>query len=407
MTTPWKRVEPFAHELGPEALAFAQKLLRCKSYSGDEKAAVKLCVEEMKRLGFDGAEIDRAGNAVGFLKGRGEGGRALMLNSHLDTVAVDEGEPWPFPAWEGRMEDGKLWGRGACDAKGPLAGQIFAAAALRKAGAALDASLYVVCAVQEEVGGLGTRAFLHDRKMDACVVGEPSNGFLMLGHRGRVEVEVSFKGRAAHAAQPPKLSGAVNALQPAGKFLTRLSRLSMKRENFFGVSTAAATRIVTAPGSVNVIPSLAKITLDWRNVPSEGVDEILEKVRALAQECLIPDSSVEVALAERRLRSWAGFEEAGPCLRRGFSTQEPQEIIRAASRALRRVHGRPVKASQWRFATDGGDASAGGVLTVGYGEGDEALAHSCREHIGVAELQRGVAGNASLVLALDEALARS
>src|SRR3954447_1619882 len=142
-----------AHESA--LVAFAQRLIQTPSLPGEEGDAARLVRSEMQSLGYDDTWIDDVGNVVGLIRGGG-GGRSLMFNTHLDHVDAGDVRGWRFPPYEGKISDGVLWGRGAVDIKGPTAAQVYGAALLKSAGIAVPGDLYVVGAVQEEVGGLGS-----------------------------------------------------------------------------------------------------------------------------------------------------------------------------------------------------------------------------------------------------------
>ena len=90
-----------------DLLAFAQDLVRIKSYSGQEGQAARFIVSKMEALGFDEVKIDRYGNALGRV---GDGGRVILFDSHMDTVEVLDGDQWQVPPFSGAILDGYLGG---------------------------------------------------------------------------------------------------------------------------------------------------------------------------------------------------------------------------------------------------------------------------------------------------------
>ncbi len=120
---------------------------------------------------------------------------------------------WPSPPYDGRVEAGVLYGRGACDMKGGLAAMVYGVKALLDAGVALEGDLYVVGVVQEEpCEGLAMQVLVEEEgiRPDFVVLGEPSNLQVRVGHRGRLEMEVKVHGRAAHASSPALGSNAIH-----------------------------------------------------------------------------------------------------------------------------------------------------------------------------------------------------
>ena len=179
-----------------QEVQLAQKLVRAASPSGQESPAAQVLLEALQDLGFDDAYIDNAGNVIGTLS-RGDG-PTVMLNGHIDTVPTGDEDLWPHPPLSGEIADGRMWGRGSCDMKSALACMVYAA---KDVADEISGTLMVTGVVQEEVGGLGARFLGETLQADVVILGEPSKLRLMLGHRGRVEIEVKLPGKIAHAAK--------------------------------------------------------------------------------------------------------------------------------------------------------------------------------------------------------------
>ena len=130
-------------------------------------------------------------NVVGILRGRGQG-RSLMLNGHLDTVGV-EGMAEPYSA---RVQDGRLYGRGAQDMKGGVAAALVAASTLAQEPR-LQGDLIVACVADEEYKSAGTRALIEKTHADAAIVMEPTGLEVAIAHKGFAWAEIETKGRAA------------------------------------------------------------------------------------------------------------------------------------------------------------------------------------------------------------------
>ncbi len=116
-----------------DCVDFTQELIRTPSMSHQEAEIAKLIAAELKRLGFDEVAIDEAGNVIGRIYGQDRRLPALVLNTHLDHVDPGDLALWPAPPYAGTIVDGRIIGRGASDIKGPLAVQVYAMAALRRA----------------------------------------------------------------------------------------------------------------------------------------------------------------------------------------------------------------------------------------------------------------------------------
>ncbi len=394
-----------------ELVEFARRLLRTPSPSGEEGDVAALVQEEMRRLGYDEVRADEVGNVIGLIRGQssqGNGGNdgnstgySVMLNTHLDHVSPGDPTLWTDPPFSAAVRDGAIYGRGAVDIKGPMACQVHAGGLLLAAGLRPAGDLYVVGAVLEERGGLGSQHLARTLKTDRAVVGEPSSNTLRRGHRGRVGLVVEVRGRAAHASVPAR---GVNPHYGLAAFLTRLEGLPMPTQEPFGPSSVAPTLYDTDNTSPNVIPSAARVFLDWRNVPRQSPDDILAALRPLLQESMraaLPEGATGEARVDiESLTSYTGVAEDFPSIFPSYVLDEDDAVLLSARHALEELLGRPFPPDIWSFATDGGHLMAAGIPTVGFGPGDETQAHVADEHIEIAQMVEALAANAALALAL-------
>ncbi len=389
-----------AREREGELVDFARRLMRAPSPSGEEGEAAVLAQEEMRRLGYDEVRTDEVGNVIGLIRGEGAG-HSVMLNTHLDHVSPGDPTLWTDPPFSATVRDGAIYGRGAVDIKGPMACQVHAGGLLLAAGLRPAGDLYVVGAVLEERGGLGSQRLARTLKTDRAVIGEPSSNMLRRGHRGRVGLVVDIHGRAAHASVPAR---GINPHYGAAAFLTRLERLEMPSQEPFGPSSVAPTLYTTDNTSPNVIPSAAHVFLDWRNIPAQSLDDILAVLRPLLDESIraaLPEgASGEVRVDTENLTSYTGVAEDFPSIFPSFVLEEDDAVLLTAQGALEELLGRPFPPDIWSFATDGGHLMAVGIPTVGFGPGDETQAHVADEHIEIAQMVEALAANAALALAL-------
>ncbi|MCC6739211.1 MAG: M20 family metallopeptidase [Planctomycetia bacterium] len=380
---------PVCRKAFPRALAFAQKLVRTRSMPGQEEEIARIVAREMSDLGYDSVEVDGAGNVIGTI--RGGSGPVLMLNGHMDHVSPGEESAWksggPFG---GAVARGRLWGRGATDMKGALAMMVHAGGVLKRAGAAPEGDVIVAAVVMEETGGLGTRYLLeHGRRPDLCVVGEPTDGGVRIGHRGRMAVWVTFRGRAGHASMPAL---ARNPNYDAARFLAGLEKAVRKlpRHAVLGPSTIAPTLYQVDATSSNVIPGVAKVFLDWRSTVERPVDAAKWLRRHVG-------GRFEVDLPRTDYRSWTGYGEKDvTTTQEGFVTPKGHPLVKRVAAAVGASSGRAPRVGVWRFATDGRLTSAAGIPTVGYSPAEEAGCHVADESVPVAGLKTGLGAYAMM-----------
>ncbi|MBL4850033.1 MAG: [LysW]-lysine hydrolase [Planctomycetes bacterium] len=342
--------------------AYAEQLLedmvRTESLSGEEQAVAALIVERMKALGYDSAEVDGAGNAVGHL---GSGPRRLVLLGHMDTV------PGEVPI---RREGDLLYGRGSVDAKGPLA-TFIAAASL--AGAAPDWTITVVGVVEEEAASSkGARFVAPLWRPEACVIGEPSgHDAVTLGYKGRLVCEYRYAQGTSHSAGPLPSAGQigvafVNAAQAAADELN----VGQKR-----VFDQISPNLLSIHSENDGLEESVTLTISWR-VPLWFERESWEAgLRAVA-------SGLDEEEGSHELRFY-GSEVA-------YKGTKNNPLVKAFLAAIRSQELKP----RFKVKTGTADLNILGPVwecpILAYGPGDSSLDHTPNEHISLDEYWSGV-----------------
>lgn len=405
MTLPLDQVQAAAKQYLPPAVEFARHLIATPSMPGKEGNIAAVVKREMEELGYDKVWVDHAGNVIG--KINGGNGPTLMLNGHIDHVDPGPPEDWPYPPFAAQVVDGELWGRGAVDMKGPVASMVYAASLFKHMRLSPPGDIYVTAVVMEEIGGVGTRHAASHLNPQIAVCGEPSSNALMRGHRGRVEVIVEFMGRSAHASTPHL---GINPHFGAAAFLQAMSNLPLGYEEALGASTVAPTLYHTDQFSPNVIPSLVQLTLDWRNVPSETPNDIIKKTNDLLAEVLAGSPfanslQARAAISKSVFTTYTGFTEDFPAIAPSFLMPLQHELVQTGHQSLVDALGRDGGVGVWGFATDGGHLMEAGIPTLGFGPGDNKLAHTNQERIPVAQIEEALVGYTALMLSLPTASA--
>lgn len=359
---------------------------------GEEGEIAQLVHAEMTSLGYDDVSFDAAGNVIGRIRGDG-GAPSVMFNTHLDHVDAGDPKDWPHDPFGAGIHDGCVWGRGAVDIKGPLAAQVYGVAAAKTAGDRPLGDVYVTAVVQEEVGGLGARYMAGTFGTDLVLVGEPSRNELRRGHRGRVELHARVRGRMAHASMTEI---GRNPLTVVGRFLDRLEGLEHPDDPNLGRATIAPTLIRTDQRSANVIPGEVWLTLDCRTVPGQSAGTLRETLLPILRSCEIEGTSTEIRIPETERVSYAGYEMTYAADNPAHALPADHPAITSAAEVLEGVLGETPPVDVWQFATDGGHFAEVGLTVVGFGPGDDRLAHTVSEHIEIDELERGMLGNEAL-----------
>lgn len=406
MSIPFTNIRAAAQDFQAAMIDFTQQIVRTPSLPGQEGEVASIISQEMQKLGYDQVWTDEAGNVIGKIKG-GDG-PIVLLNGHMDHVDPGPEEGWPHPPFSGVIVDGELWGRASVDMKGPVACMMYAASLLKQIDLIPPGDVYMTVPVMEEIGGLGTQFLTTYLKADVAICGEPSRNVLRRGHRGRVELQVTFKGKSAHASVPDQ---ALNPHYGAAAFLAKLPQLEMVYDETLGYSTVAPTLYAIDQRSPNVIPSQVRLTLDWRNLSSETPDEILAKIqdwlnKSLADNDTVGDIQSSVEIMTTEFTTYTGMVKEFPSVFSSFLLSEDDLFVQTAHQTLIDLLERDDGIDIWHFATDGGHLMEAGIPTLGFGPGDERLAHTNQERISLAQMEEAVVAYTALILALAKAAER-
>ena len=331
-------------------IAILENLLRLYSPSGEERGAVEYLTAEMARRGFS-AHIDAAGNAVGSI---GAGPREIVLLGHIDTVPG-------FIAV--REEDGKLYGRGSVDAKGPLA--CFAAAAARL-GPRAGWKVTVIGAVGEEASSPGAKAIVDQYRPEMVVIGEPSGwDHVCLGYKGSAWFEYRVERPLAHTAARVE-----SACETAIAFWNQVCAWSEERnggkERVFNQLTPTLRGMRS--GSDGFADSAA-LSIGFRLPPDITPQELEQSLQAFCSEY----GRLELV------------DSVPP-----YRAEKNTALVRAMLAAVRKHGGTPAFSLKTGTADMNIVAPVWGCPAVAYGPGDSDLDHTPHEHIEIAEFDRAV-----------------
>jgi len=267
-----------------------------------EREAAEFVAEAMRGIGSEVAVVggDRP-SVIATLKGTG-GGRSLMFNGHLDTVAG-------YADVERKIENGLLYGRGAYDMKASLVAAMFA---LKELAANRPKGDVVLTAVaDEEVASKGTQEVLRHIRTDAAICAEPTSLKTCVAHKGFVWIEVETHGRAAHGS---RFDQGVDANLKMGRFLQKLDQLERELRarsphRWVGPPSLHASTIHGGTGW-STYSDKCVLQIERRTIPGETAEQALAEIQALE-----PDTA-KIVLA-----------------RDPFKTHEDAPIVEAARRA--------------------------------------------------------------------------
>jgi LysW-gamma-L-lysine carboxypeptidase len=335
-------------------LAVLEKLLQIYSPSQEEAPVSAFLVEEMKSMGFE-AYQDRVNNAIGIL---GSGNKTIILLGHMDTVRGQ------IPV---EIREGKLYGRGAVDAKGPLASFICAAHRLKDEIASLDKRIVVIGAVEEEAAtSRGAQQAVADfSPPHFCVIGEPSSwNAVTLGYKGRLLLDYELAISSKHTAAPGKL-----VCEQAVDFWNEVKAWCAQFNEGKSAFETLDPSIRSFNSESDGFAEAARLKMGFR-LPTNFSQE---EFRGFL---------INRAGSNARL-SFSGGEEA-------VRKEKSNLLVRAFLGAIREGGGQP------KFKVKTGTADMNVVAPfwkcpmVAYGPGDSALDHTPEEHIEIAEYGKAI-----------------
>jgi len=403
-----KAVEAIKDDL----VKFTQKIVRIPSVTGEEGEIARVVLAKLQEFECDEAWIDGIGNVIGVLRGQGRGPNVL-LNGHLDVVPAGRVENWRYNPFGAEIdEEGNIRGRGTADMKGGLAALVFTMRLvkdLRDQGVELPGDVIFSAVVFEEAAEMFGMEYLCKTSLpdkglsfDVCYLAEPTNGHVSLGHRGKVEIVVTTRGKTVHSSQPWR---GVNALE---KMLPVLDRIFNKMGHELpihpdlGQCSITVTNLVCRPGALSVVPDECEISVDRRYVPGETLDGILAEFEALFEEIKSRDPKFE-AIARVRTsleRSYTGYEKEVQKHHPVWIIERDHPFVQRTLHALKRV-GQEVEVGYFAGGVDGGlTAGLMGIPTIGYSGADENLAHTSEEYIPIKTLVETAEGFAAILCEL-------
>jgi len=219
-------------------------------------------------------------NVTGVIKGDGTG-RSLMLNAHMDTVGV-KGMAEPF---SGRLEDGKLYGRGAYDMKGSIAAILGVAKAIQESGQVLKGDLVLSFVADEEYESIGAEALVKKIRTDDAIVAEPTDLRLCTAHRGFGIWKIVTKGKTAHGGNHHL---GVDANGNMGLLMAELHRRAerLQEEKVHPLCGAASMHLPLVSGgrSLFVYSHECEVHVERRTLPGESREEIEGELEELLKE---------------------------------------------------------------------------------------------------------------------------
>jgi len=297
-------------------------------------------------------------NVLGRFPSDAPGKKRVILAPHLDTVSVGGMTIDPFG---GEIRDGKLWGRGATDTKGPMSAMLWALYELRDLIPKLSHEIWFTGLMGEEAGQEGARALMKEERADFALIGEPTGREIVYTHKGAYWLKLRTNGRAVHASAPNLGDNAIYKMADAVRCIRDeiAPRLALLSHPVLGSPTISAGTIHGGT-KTNIVPDFCEMEVDSRTIPGQDPEEISDMIRKASP-------GVEITI-------WQSS---------ALNTDPSHPLIQLLVRNGSRLAGAP-------WFCDAAVFAEAGIPAVAAGPGYIAQAHTKDEWISISELESGV-----------------
>lgn len=376
-----EKINELSHKYSDYTAQNLSKLVKIKSTSMYEKDVQLELKRQMEEAGFDEVRIDGLGNVIGRI---GNGKRILAIDGHMDTVDVGNPANWTFDPFSGEIKDGFVHGRGTVDQKGGPAAAVTSGRILKELGFDRDLTVLVVGSVMEEdCDGLCWKYLVEEENVrpDYAISTEPTNLNIYRGHRGRMEILVRFKGLSCHGSAPER---GKNAIYMAARAALEIEKLNERlgTDEFLGKGSVAISEIKSGSPSLCAVADYAQFHLDrrltWGETKESAVAEIQEIIKDM-------DATVEVLHYEEVAYTGLkyGMEKYYPT----WKIPAEHKVVTTGVEAFTGLFGKNPIVDKWTFSTNGVTINGYyGIPIIGFGPGNEVLAHAPNEKVPVSDL---------------------
>ena len=365
--------------MSEQAVRFLTNLLGIYSPSGKEGDAANFLESEMKKMGFEVGK-DAIGNVIGVV---GEGEPVILLCGHMDTVAGH------LPL---RIDEGKIYARGAVDAKGPLAAMIMAAlAASTETG--FKGKILVAAVVEEEATSRGVKHLITQGiTADYAIFGEPSGvENVTIGYKGQIQLKIVLKTETGHASTPWLYD---NSLEKAIELWEQIKNASSypsldPSASPYNAVTACLVKLIGGRAT-SVVPFEAEMNLDVRVPIQFSTTQVFEQIQKIMTKYQAANPKVSVKATV--------LDTVEP-----FEVNKASPLVHVLASSVRKVLNKP---ATLLHKTGTGDMNILGkamnLPIVTYGPGDSHLDHTLEENIEVKEYLAAISVYKETIMKLAE-----
>ena len=378
------KIKQMTEEKRDDIIRFMREICAIPSMESQIGPVGERIAEEMRKLGFDEVRFDKMGNILGRI---GNGPRSIVFDSHIDTVGIGDPHEWQWDPFEGKVEDGVLYARGACDEKGSTPGMIYGMAFARDLGLLDGWTAWYFGNMEEWCDGIAPNTFVEVDpaiRPDFVVIGEPTKMQVYRGHKGRIELKVIAKGVSAHAASNHVGINAIYLLLPVIEGIRDLEP-SLGDDPFLGHGKITVSDMTVKTPSLNAVPDEAVIYIDRRMTFGESKEDAIAQIEALIPEESKARVKVEALFYDEP--SYTGFVFPVDKYFPAWALDENHGLVQAGLQARELVGLEFKPASKWSFSTNGIYwAGKANIPSIGFGPGDEVTAHTVNDSVSLDDM---------------------
>lgn len=374
-----------AKEYEPFMIKFLREMVAIPSESGQEQGVIERIRREIAAAGaFDQVRVDKMGNLIATL---GKGPRLIAIDAHVDTVGVGNRAEWKHDPYQGKVADGKVFGRGAGDQEGAIPAMVYAGRIIKDLGLSSDewTLMCTFTVMEEDCDGLCWQYLVKEEgiRPEVVVVTDSTNCEVFRGHRGRMEIGVTTLGKSCHGSMPEK---GVNAVYKMAKIVSEIEKLNarMKSDKFLGKGTITVSYIDCQTPSVCAVPGKAYIHLDRRLTTGDTKASAVREVKAAIKRAGV---TAQVEVLRYKVPSYTGLVYETEKYFPTWCYDEDSPPVQAAAQTYRGLFGKKPRVHRWTFSTNAVSiAGMFGIATVGFGPAPEDTAHTVNDAVPIEHM---------------------
>lgn len=374
----------------PEMVRFLRELIAIPSESSQEGRVIQHIKQEMLKVNFDDVQIDPMGNIIGRI---GSGDTILAIDAHVDTVGIGNPDQWKHDPYEGKFENGIIYGRGAADQEGAIPAMVYGAKIIKDLNLEENYTLYIVGSVQEEdCDGLCWQYIINEDniKPECVVITDSTDCRVLRGQRGRMEIGVITEGVSCHASAPER---GINAIYKMTKIIPEIEQLNDRfpEHEFLGKGSIAVTYIDCKTASLNAVPDRCYIHLDRRLTVNETKQSVVDEIENAIRQAGV---EAQVTVPVYNKPSYTGLVYETEKYFPTWFMAKNHIVIQSAVNTYKNLFDEENvdEVGNWVFSTNGVSiAGIFGIPCVGFGPGKEEHAHSVEDQVAVEQLVKAAA----------------